>query len=572
MRSNRPLALLVVATSLVGCKPHPKTPETQAAPPLAFCAPRPAAAPAPKQLADYAQGAQLFEGLGTFHRTATSNAEAQQYFDQGMRLTWAFNHDEATRSFVKAGLLAPDCAICWWGAALTLGPNYNVPMLPDRAQAAWEALAKAQATAAKATPVDQALIKALGQRYVSPEPLDPVAMAPHQVAFSNAMREVAKQYPEDLDVQTLFAEALMTSNPWKLWDLAGKPSPGTPEIVETLERVLAKNPLHPGANHYYIHAVEASPTPQKGVPAAERLGPLMMAAGHLRHMPGHIFQRVGRYEDAVQANRDGIAADNGYLARTSPPGYYPMYLAHNYAFLAFAASMEGRSQEAIQAARTAYETTPKTLVDFMPGFDFYVSYYLPTMVRFGQWEALLKEPAPDPKYPLLSGFHHFAHAYALAATGKIDAAEAERAALAASNTKLPADLTAGLNTAKDVMAVADAVLLGRVAQAAGKADAARTAYEQAVKLEDALAYDEPADWFFPARHLLGRALLEAGDAADAEAVYREDLRRHPDNGWALVGLAQALRAQKKGDEAAVTEARFKAVWAKADISLSASAL
>lgn len=572
MRSNQPLALLVGAVLLTGCKPHPKPPEPQAAPPLALCTPRAAPSSAPRQLADWAQGAQLFEGLGAFHRAATGNAEAQKYFDQGLRLVWAFNHDEATRSFVKAGQLDPDCAICWWGAALTLGPNYNVPMLPDRAQAAWDALGKAQAAAAKATPVDQALIKALAQRYVGPEPLDPVAMGPHQVAFSNAMREVAKQYPDDLDVQTLFAEALMTSNPWKLWGPDGKPSPGTPEILAALETVLAKDPLHPGANHYYIHAVEASGTPEKAVPAAERLGPLMPAAGHLRHMPAHIFQRVGRYEDAAQANRDGIAADDGYLAKTPPPGYYPMYLAHNYAFLAFAAAMEGRSQEALKAARTAYETTPKSLVDLMPGFDFYVSYYLPTMVRFGQWDALLKEPAPDPKYPLLSGLYHFAHAYALAATAKVDAAEAERAALAAGNAKLPADLGAGLNTAKEVMAVADAVLLGRVAQAAGKADAARAAYQQAVKLEDALAYDEPADWFFPARHLLGRALLEAGAAADAEAVYREDLRRHPANGWALVGLAQALRAQKKTDEATATEARLKAVWAKADVSLTASAL
>lgn len=561
---------MVVLTALAVCACHSKT-SSKLAPPAALCAPN-VASGGPHTLADWATGAQLFQGLGDYHRSiTTSSPQAQAYFDQGLRLTWAFNHDEATRSYVKAGELDPSCAMCWWGAALTLGPNYNVPMLPERFQAAWDALAKAQAAAAKATPVEQALIAALARRYVGPQPLDPVAMAPHQVDFAHAMGEVAKKFPDDLDVQTLYGEALMTSNPWKLWSLDGAPSPGTEEILAVLEGVLAKNPQHPGANHYYIHAVEASKHPEKAVAAAERLHGMMPAAGHLVHMPSHIFERVGRYAESAQANRDAIAADRAYL-KQPPPGYYPMYLAHNDGFLAFADGMQGRSQEALAASRGAVDALPPELVNSMPGFDFYIAQQWEVMVRFGRWDAVLAEPLPLAKYPVLTGFARFARGYADAATGKLEDAQRERAALELVVAQFPADLGAGLNSAKDVFGVAQAVLHGRIAQAQGKAEAAIAAYTDAVAREDQLAYDEPADWYFPARHLLGAALLAAGKPAQAEAVYREDLKRYADNGWSLYGLAKALAAQNKTAQAADAEKRFKAAWGQADIQLSASAL
>ncbi|HMC92552.1 MAG TPA: hypothetical protein VKI45_08840, partial [Allosphingosinicella sp.] len=282
----------------------------------------------PQSLAGWAKGARLYQGLGSFHRPiTTASPEAQAYFDQGMRFIWAFNHDEATRSFARAAEIDPGCASCWWGVALTLGPNYNMPLMADaRARAGWEALQRAQAAAAKATPVEQALIGALAARFLGPKPLDPSNSAAPLKAYVAAMRAVAARFPADMDVQTLTAEALMNTNPWKLWNADGTPGPGTPDILAALKIVLAKDPAHPGANHYWIHAVEASQHPEQAVASAERLVGMMPAAGHLEHMPAHILQRVGRYEEAAEANRKGAAADLAYLAATAPPDYYPMYL------------------------------------------------------------------------------------------------------------------------------------------------------------------------------------------------------------------------------------------------------
>src|SRR5215213_4922017 len=289
-------------------------------------------------VSDWARGAQLFDGLGTFHRKVTASPEAQAYFDQGMRFVWAFNHDEATRSFAKAAELDPKCASCFWGVALTLGPNYNMPLMAEpRARAGSEALGKAQANAAAATPVEQALIAALARRFDGPKALDPSNSAPLLAAYVTAMEDVARRFPDDLDVQTMLAEGLMNTNPWKLWTADGKPGLGTPAILAALQKVLAKDPKHPGANHYWIHAVEASLDPARAVPSADALVGMMPAAGHLEHMPAHIFQRVGRYEEAADANRKGAAADVAYLGLTAPPDYYPMYLIHNYQFLAWSA-------------------------------------------------------------------------------------------------------------------------------------------------------------------------------------------------------------------------------------------
>lgn len=547
-------------------------PPSPASSPAAWCQPKAAAGPGVMTLANWAQGARLLEGLGSYHRAVTTKSEdAQRYFDQGFRLVYAFNHDEATRAFVKAAELDPGCASCWWGAALTLGPNYNIPMLPDRAQAAWDALQRAQATAAGASPVEQALVRALAQRYPGPTPLDPAAMQPHQQAFAKAMGEVAQRFPEDLDVQTLYAEALMTANPWKLWTAEGQPAAGTPEIVAILERVLAKNPEHPGANHYYIHAVEASKQPQRALAAAHRIGRLMPAAGHLVHMPAHIYQRVGRYADAARANRGGAEADLAYIAQVTPPGYYPMYLAHNYDFLSYSAAMQGRSAEALAAARDAGSAAPSAVVEAMPGMDFFLAKHYLALLRFGRWDTLLAEPEPPDNHRVQVALYRFAQAYAQAAKGQQTEAEAGLAELQTLAAAVPADLGAGLNSARDVMAIAVDLLTARIALGRGQTGEALERLRSAVAREDALAYDEPADWYFPARHLLGAALLQVRQPREAEAVYRADLQRHPENGWALFGLWQSLAAQRKKTEAAKVRQRFETAWAQADVTLAASA-
>jgi tetratricopeptide (TPR) repeat protein len=479
-------------------------------PPVASTPPPVAAAPAPPPVpatvATLAKGAILFDDLGTYARSVTASADAKPFFDQGLRLTYAFNHDEAARSFAHAAELDPSCALCYWGAALTLGPNYNVPMLPDRAQTAWDALDRARTLASGATPVEQALIGALAKRYKGPEPLDPPSMQPFNVAYAAAMHDVAVHFPDDDDVQVLAAEAGMDTMPWKLWSLDGKPAPGTDEIVSALERVLARNANHPGANHYLIHAVEASPHPDKALPSAERLAGLVPGAGHIVHMSAHIFQRVGRYADASAANSKAVDVDLAYMKKTKPPGYYPMYLGHNYGFLAFSASMEGRSKDSLAAARNAAKYMPASMADMMPGMDFF-----------------------------------------------------------------SAELGAGQNTAKDVFGLAHKILEARLATLEKK-KGSLDLWKEAALRADKLAYSEPDDWFYSVRHYYGAALLSAGKGAEAEPVYREDLRRHPHNGWALFGVWKSLEAQKdkKGEVAAAKE-EFETAWKGADVTLKSSA-
>jgi tetratricopeptide (TPR) repeat protein len=520
----------------------------------------------------WAQGAQLFADLGDLHKTVTtSSSQAQAFFDQGLRLDYGFNHDEATRSFARAAQLDPGCAMCFWGVALTLGPNYNVPMLPDRAAVAWAALQQALALAPRVKPWERVLIRALAKRHQGPAPLDPKVAQPLNVAYADAMRDAAEMYPDDLDIQVLFAEALMDVTPWKLWTRDGEPAPGTQEIVRTLERVLAKAPNHPGANHYYIHALEASAHPDKALAAADRLAALMPAAGHIVHMPAHIYQRVGRYSDATDTNRKAAEVDKAYLAKTKPPGYYPMYLGHNYGFLAFAAAMEGRAAEALAAARDSTKAIPPEMLSMMPGMDFFASEPLLVMVRFARWDDLLKEPRPPAKYPVLTALWLHAHGMALAAKGKSKEAANDLAVLATMTDTLPADMTAGNNAARDVVKVAAKILEARIAEAEKK-PIAIALWTEAVKLEDELAYSEPADWFYPVRHFLGAALVGAGHAKEAEKVYREDLRRNPGNGWSLFGLAQALRAQKRNHDADAATESFDKAWHRADVKLTRSIL
>ncbi|MBV8687035.1 MAG: hypothetical protein JOZ90_15725 [Alphaproteobacteria bacterium] len=525
------------------------------------------AAGPPQTLAQWADGARLFDGLGGFHRPVTTRSgEAQLYFDQGMRFVWAFNHDEATRSFAKAAALDPSCAACWWGVALTLGPNYNMPMMAEaRARAGWEALQRAKAAAAGASPVERALIDALAARFLADRPLDPSNSAAPLKAYVAAMRAVADRFPDDMDVRTLYAEALMNTNPWKLWKPDGSPGPGTPDILAALRKVLARDPRHPGANHYWIHAVEASPDPGQALASAEMLTGMMPAAGHLEHMPAHIFQRVGRYEAAAEANRKGAAADLAYLGQTAPPDYYPMYLIHNFQFLAASAAMEGRRAETIDALRRARAAVPDAMLLAMPGLDWSVGYLYDGYVRFGLWQEMLAEPAPDPNLPGLTAAWLQARATALAATGQVAAAEAAVAALDRLVAATPADATQGQNAARPLYEIGALRAKARIASARGDKARAVALLTEAVAREDKLAYNEPEDAFFPGRHLLGAALLDAGRAAEAKAVYLEDLKRHPGNGWAYAGLWRA-RGGRAGPDGRIGKA-----FEKSDVHPTASA-
>jgi tetratricopeptide (TPR) repeat protein len=523
-------------------------------------------------LSSLAEGAVLFDSLGSHHRpVTTASREAQAFFDQGLRLTYGFNHDEAARSFAPPAQLDPSCAMCFWGVALVMGPNYNVPMLPDRAAVAWEGVQRAQALASRTTPVEQALIGALARRYGGPEPRPPPAMKPFNEAYAAAMRDVARRFPADDDVQVLFAESLMDLNPWKLWTLEGEPAPGTEELVSRLEVVLARAPEHPGANHYYIHAVEASAQPERALPSARRLAGLMPGAGHVVHMPAHIYQRVGMYAEASESNRRAVVADEAYLRQVEPIGYYPMYLAHNWGFLAFSASMEGRSEETLRAARESARVLAPEMLETMPGMDFFVSEPLLAMVRFGRYDELLDEPRPDAKYPVHLGLWLHAHGLALAARGRLDEARAEHAELTKLASQVPPELTAGNNSARDVLGVAARVLEASIAERQGRPDALAR-WDAAVRAADRLAYSEPNDWFYPVRHFQGAALLDARRWKEAEAVYREDLRRNPRNGWALFGLAQALEGQGRDAEATQARQQFQKAWANADFRLTRTAL
>lgn len=525
----------------------------------------------PATLDDWARGAQQFRGLGDFHRAAgTRFSEAQAYFDQGMRLLWAFNHDEATRSFARAAQIDPACAMCYWGVALTLGPNYNMPLMADvRSSVGWAAVQKAQALAGSAPPADRALIAALVKRFEGAKGLNPGNSAPLLLAYADAMRDVAHRFPDDPDAQVMFAEAMMNLNPWKLWNADGTPAPGTAEIASTLKAVLAKAPNHPGANHYFIHAVEASRDPGQAVVAAERVAGAMPSAGHLVHMPSHIMQRVGRYEESAEANRRAAVADAAYYAKTAAIDYCPMYTAHNYQFLAAAAAMQGRGAETIKALRAARRVLPDDMVAGMPGIDWTIAFLYDALIRFGMWDAMLAEPAPDKRLVGMVVDYHACRAQALAAKRRLAAARAELALAERAMATTPADAAAGMNAGKPLYEIAILRAKARIAAAAGNKAGAVAALTAAVAKEDTLAYNEPADEFFPTRHLLGAALLAASKSAAAEAAYRDDLARNPANGCALFGLAQALGRQ--GKDATAVQAQFAKAWAHGGVKITASA-
>jgi tetratricopeptide (TPR) repeat protein len=467
----------------------------------------------------------IFDGLGSLHHsvtTKTNSTLAQRFFDQGLTFVYAFNHDEAAGSFEEAAHLDPDMAMAYWGIALSLGPNINLPEDNDRGKMAYAAMVKAKTLEGNVSAAERKYIDALAQRYAPDGRMNDAL----QLAYANAMREVAHQNPDDADAGALFAESMMDLHPWGLWTLDGKPVDGTPEIVATLEGVMAKFPDHLGANHYYIHAVEASPDPGRALPSAERLPKLAPAAGHIVHMPAHIYFRTGDYDASAAANEAAIKADKVYLRERNPKGVYPMmYVPHNIQFL---------------------------------------------WARFSNWDAILKEPAPPADLTFTTGVWHYARGLALAAKNRPDDALAQKKKVDAIIVAIPADRIVGFNTADKLLAMGSATLAGEIESAKGQHDEAINYLKEAVAIQDALNYEEPPPWYYPVRETLGMELLAAGKTADAEQVFRDDLKQNPENGWSLNGLALCLHARNASDEAASVDARLKKAWAHADVKLPAA--
>ncbi len=513
----------------------------------------------------------LFDTLGSYQHSITTTSElAQRYFNQGLRLVYGFNHAEALRAFRHAARLDPRCAMAYWGLALALGPNINAPMNDQRGREAYAAIQQAIVLARHASRHDQAYIEALATRYVAePESADRDAL---NRAYAEAMRSLSERYPDDPDARTLFAAALMNIRPWDYWTPDSQPKANTLQLVAALESVLERFPDHIGAIHYYIHAVEASSQPERALPHARRLGVLSPGAGHLVHMPSHIYMRLGLYHDAALSNIRAIETDEAYIEAESPQGMYPnMYYPHNIDFLGAAQQMEGRSAEAIETARKLAERVPVELARQILPLEAWTAAPLCALVRFGKWEAVLKEPQPPTDLRYLTGLWHYARALAFAATDRLAEARAEQTALDSVRMTFEAGRQMmGRNSATDLLTIASRIVAGELAAKTGKTEEAIRQLQEAVADQDRLRYSEPPPWYYPVRQSLGAVLLDAGRPAEAEVVYREDLRRNPDNGWSLYGLAQSLRNQDRTVEARRVEQAFQQAWAQADIKLSAS--
>lgn len=513
----------------------------------------------------------LFEGLGKHTRLVTKHAEAQRYFDQGLNFMFAYNHDEAVRSFQEAARLDPECAMAHWGVALASGTNYNDPSFPpERVKLALPALAEARRRAKSANPADRALIEALGHRYSDPIPED---LKPLEKAYGKAMEAVWRRFPNDADVGALYAESLMNLRPWELWTAEGKPQAETPEIVRTLEGVLKLQPDHPLALHLYIHALEASPEPGRADTAANRLRALTPGLGHLVHMPSHIDIRRGRWKEAIVANQQAIRADQAYQKRSPEQKIYRVYMAHNYHMLVFAAVMRGQSKLSLETIRAMVAEIPRAWQkdpNNAAMVDAFMCMPLEVLKRFGRWDEILKEPEQGEQFPITGAMRHYARGVALAAQGKAAEARGEQERFRTARKKVPDEAGFGNNKATEILQVADAMLEGEILLREGKVEAGLASLRKAVEHEDKLRYSEPPDWIVPVRHALGAFLLHHGKAREAEGVYREDLRRWPDNGWALYGLAASLEGQGKGPEAATIRKRFAEVWKEADIKIPSS--
>jgi hypothetical protein len=506
---------------------------------------------------------RLMPGLGDVHHpVSTTNRKAQQFFDQGFKLVYAFNHDEARRSFQHAAELDPKLAMAWWGVALTLGPNYNLPVDPEREKAGYDAVQRALALQQNASEPERAYINALAFRYSNDPKPDLHAL---DVAYKDAMAKLAARYPDDLDAATLYAESLMNLNPWRLWTAEGKPAEGTEEIVATLESVLKRDPNHLGANHYYIHAVEASPQPERALPSAARLAKLAPAAGHLVHMPAHIYARVGDHPASAHCNQLAVAADKKFLAETRERGVYPMmYYSHNLHFLAYAAAMDGDFAEAKSAAaKLVLNVAPG--IKAMPMLEGFLPTPMIVLLAFERWDDILKLPAPDPSLLITSTVWHSLRGVALANTGKTTEAEKEQRAFRNLAARIPPEtMYDQLNKAAAVFKIHENFLTAAIAHSRHDEKAAIEFLHGAVSAEDALSYSEPPAWYPPVRPVLGRLLLAMNQPADAEKVFRADLDRNPRDGRALAGLRDSLNAQKRKYEADQIDRQFRSAWTGAD--------
>jgi tetratricopeptide (TPR) repeat protein len=516
----------------------------------------------------------LFGGLGDLHIAITTSSEtAQRYFDQGLSLAFAFNHAAADLAFNEAAMHDPDCAMCYWGSALVLGPNVNAAMDPGNAERAHTLATKAASLAASATEKEQALTTALLSRYAREAPED---RAPLDEAYADAMREIAARYPDDADIQALTAEALMDLHPWDFWLADGEERPWTAEIVETIEGALALDENHIGAIHLYIHAVEQSSDAHRAERYADKLADLAPGAGHLVHMPAHIYIRVGRYHDSTLNNMKATDADSAFIqaCRSNSPIYLAGYIPHNWHFGWITAAIEGWSEKAFEMAEgTAGRLTPELLR--APGMAVAQHFLMQpayAQVRFGAWDDILESPEPDADLLYARGVWHYARGRAMLGKGNVEGAAAQAQQLA----ELRADPGMAELTffergkGNDLLAVGELILNAEIDVARGDLDAATAKLKEAVVLEDALPYNEPPDWYYPARHSLGVVQLAAGDAEGAEQTYREDLAIMPENGWALVGLEQALRAQGRTADADDAQQRFQAAWQHADMEITAS--
>jgi tetratricopeptide (TPR) repeat protein len=563
---TRVLFAIGVALALCGCA---SSVAAQGSPPAGhvhYVEPPPAQA---SQTSSTGAIAPRLQNLGahTFPVSAR-NRDAQAFMNQGLNLAYAFNHAEARRAFREAARLEPELAMAYWGQALVLGPNINALMEPNEEPQAHELVQKAVSLKGRASSREQAYIDALAERYTGRA----ADRQPRDAAYADAMRRVHERFPDDLDAAMLYVESVMDLRPWGYWQRDGAPHARTNDIVALTERVLARNPKHPGAVHMYIHLMEGTSTPEKAEQAADTLLTLMPAAGHMVHMPAHIYQRVGRYADAIKSNQLAVAADEDYITQCRAQGLYPMaYYPHNIHFLWFAATADGQSKLAIQSARQlASKIDDDTLknVPLTAGFRM-VPYY--ALTRFGRWDEMLNEPEPPAFSAVLRAVWHYARGLSFVAKNQVPQAEQElRRLIALTTDPSMKDALFSPNPASAIIAPAPAVLAGEIAAARGEYDLAISQLDRAVRLEDSLVYTEPSEFHLPPRLALGAVLLQAGRAAEAETVYWEDLRRNRENGWALFGLLQALRAQNKSADAALTESRFKAAWSRADVTLTAS--
>jgi len=507
------------------------------------------------------KAATLIQGYGDLrHPVSTSSAQAQQFFDQGLRQIYAFNHDEAARSFERAADIDHKLAMAYWGVAEAVGPNYNDPASDDRFVAAHVAIQKAVDFSGNASPAEQAYIKAMALRF----PVDPKADRRRAAeAYHDAMRELVKRFPDDLDAATLFAESAMNLHPWGLWMVDGTPREGTEEIVATLESVIKRDPNHLGAIHYYIHSVEASKSPERALAGANRLAALAPAAGHIVHMPAHVYIRTGDYAAAVKTNQEAAEVDQAYIKASGAQGIYPMmYYSHNLHFIAMCSAMNGDYAEANKNADMLAAHVGPHVKD-MPPLEGFMTIPIAVDVRFHKWDEILKMPKPNPEMKTTTAFWHFARGMALASKGKIAEAEAEQRSVSEAEANTPEDMIFAMpvnNKAKDVLMIARDVLSAKIALAKKDNAGAIALLQNAVAVQDALKYSEPEDWFFPVRESLGAALLMNGNNAGAEKVFREDLDHHPRNPLSLFGLQQALKAQGKEYDAGFVQKQLEASW------------